>query len=146
MEKIERYIHGTINTLGCNLNCNYCYLKLQGVPQTTESKFEYSLNTIKKAMSRDRWGCCFISLCGKGETLMDSKVIDLMKVLLDNGHYINISTNGTMKKNMHIMIQSFPKDYIERTMLTISLHYNELKKRNLLDQYFSNIRALRTFG
>jgi len=145
LDKIDRYIQATINTNGCNLRCEYCYLKLQG-NNSKGAKLNYSLDTMQQALSKDRWGTCFISITGDGETLLDSSVVELAKRLLDNGHYLNIVNNGTQTKNLHLMADTFPKEYADRVMLTFSLHYNELKKRGLLDTYFANIRYMKQAG
>lgn len=145
MEKIERYVQGTIHTNGCNLECSYCYLKLQG-NKAHGADFAYDLEHMRKAMSKERFGCCFISLTGDGETLMDVRVVELARMLLEEGHFLNIINNGTVTKNLKYMAESFSEDQRHRTMLTFSLHYNELKRKNLLDLYFENVRMMRDAG
>lgn len=145
MEKIDRYIQATINTNGCNLACDYCYLKLQG-NNSKGAKLNYSLDTMQQALDRNRWGTCFISITGDGETLLDNTVVELARRLLENGHFLNIVNNGTQTKNLRLMADTFPKEYVDKVMLTFSLHYLELKKRGLLDIYFENIRYMRKAG
>lgn len=145
MSAIERYVQGTIYTRGCNLNCSYCYLKLQEkVQRGTHPGF--SLSDIRKAMSKERWGVCYIALAGDGETLIDRSTVDLCHVLSENGHYLNVINNGTMTEHLRYMNEIFTPEQKERTMLTFSLHYLELKRRSLLDTYFSNFRSMREAG
>ena len=77
---------------------------------------------------------------------MDPAVVTLASTLLDLGHCLNIINNGTQTENLRRMATTFTPSQAERTMLTFSLHYNELKRRNLLPQYFSNIRMMKAAG
>lgn len=145
MEVIQRYIGGIIDTNCCNLSCDYCYLKLQGY-QGKGCTFKYDIQHIKKAMTKERWGICYISLTGNGETLIDRRVVDLTRALLENGHYINILNNGTMTENFKYMRETFTREQAERTMISFSFHYHELKRRNIMDEFFDNIRAMKESG
>lgn len=144
-KKIQRYVQGTFNTFGCNLDCSYCYLKMKGIRNIGKS-FPYGVEHIAKAMSADRWGICYISLTGDGETLLSEEVVDLAYHLLNEGHYLNIINNGTQTQNLEYMCRLLDEDCISRVMLTFSLHYRELQKRGLLEQFFSNIRMMRDRG
>lgn len=147
MSKIQMYINGLVDTNSCNLECSYCYLKLQGygVPSKPCS-YRYDIPLIRKAMSKSRWGTCYISLTGKGETLIDKWVIDLGRALLEEGHYINFINNGTMTENLRYMRETYTHELAQKTMLTFSLHYNEMKRKNLLDDYFENVRSMKKSG
>lgn len=147
MGKIQRYINGLVATNECNLDCNYCYLKLQnyGLEQKT-CEHKYDIAYIKRAMSVERWGICYISLCGKGETLIDKWVVDLACALLEAGHYINIINNGTMTQNLKYMRESFSHEQAERTMLTFSFHYTEMKRKNILEEYLNNVKTMKENG
>ena len=144
-EKIERYIQGAVLTNGCNLACDYCYLKLQG-HKNKGCQFVYSFDVIEKAMSKDRWGVSLISLTGDGETLLDRNVVELANILLNNGHFLNIVNNGTQTNNLRYFINSVDADKRQKVMFTFSLHYIELKRRGLLDTYFNNIKMVRNAG
>lgn len=143
--RIQRYVQGTFNTFGCNLNCSYCYLKLKGLSNIGES-FPYKEEHIARAMSVKRWGVCYISLTGDGETLLSEKTVNLAHLLLKEGHYLNIINNGTQKHSLEYMCSLFDEDCRARTMLTFSLHYLELKSKGLLDLFFENIRMMRDKG
>lgn len=55
MEKVKRFIDGTINTPGCNLSCSYCYLgNDQGMRK--RKSFKYSMEDMRKALSVERLG------------------------------------------------------------------------------------------
>ena len=143
--RIQRYVQGTFRTSGCNLNCSYCYLKMKGA-KNNGTPFPYGIEHIAKALSVSRWGYCYISLTGDGETLLSEEVVDLAYLLLKEGHYINIINNGTQTHSFKHMSELFDEDCISRTMLTFSFHYVELCKKNLLNQFFSNIRFMRDRG
>lgn len=59
----------------------------------------YSPQHIAKALSKERLGgLAYISICGAGETTMIKELPDLCYELTKDGHYINITTNGTYGK------------------------------------------------
>lgn len=144
-KKIQRYVQGTFNTFGCNLNCSYCYLKMKRIYNIGQS-FPYGIEYTAKAMSADRWGICYISLTGDGETLLSEEAVDLAYYLLKEGHYLNIINNGTQTHSLEYMCKLLDEESVSRLMLTFSFHYLELKRKNLLDRFFSNIRMMRNKG
>ena len=101
---------------------------------------------MRKALSCERLGgTCLINLCGGGETLLPPEVPAYAKALLEEGHYVMIVTNATVDKRFD-EIAAFPPKLTKRLFFKFSYHYMELKKRNLLDRFFSNIRKVRDAG
>lgn len=146
MDKLKRFIDIWVPVTTCTLRCSYCYIthhRLFGGPLP---KYKYDVETFKKGFSKERFGgTCMINMCGGGETLLSPEIPNYVKALLEEGHYVMIVTNGTVDKAFDIFAQ-FPAEYLERLFFKFSYHYLELKKRDLFDRFFSNIRKMRDAG
>lgn len=146
MEKIKRFIECMMPYYNCNLKCDYCYV-IQGNYRGKKGlQFDYSLDVMKRALTKERFGgLCFFSICAGGETLAPSQTIPIVKMLLENGHFVNITTNGTLEKRIDELCALSPE---HRAMLhlSLSLHYLELKKADLVDVFFENIDKLKNAG
>ena len=56
---------------------------------------KYSPKHIAYSLRKERLGgTSWISICGAGETLVPEEIVELVKLLLQEGHYVNITTNG----------------------------------------------------
>lgn len=109
-------------------------------------EFRYSPKHVRKALSKERLGgTCLINFCAGGETLLTPKIVEYVKELLEEGHYVMIVTNATVTKRME-EFSMLPCDLTKHLFFKFSYHYLELKKRNLLDVYFSNIQKVRNAG
>ena len=107
---------------------------------------KYPVDHIVKALSCERLdGQCWFSICGAGETLVQDEVIGITKGLLENGHFVNITTNGTLTKKFEELTGAC-KENIKHLHLSFSLHYLELKRLNLLDTFFQNVNFMRSQG
>lgn len=143
---IKRFIDLYVPVTTCTLHCHYCYVYHQGLFKNKLPEFKYSPDTVKKALSRERLGgTCLINFCGGGETLLPPQMTDYIRVLLENGHFVTVVTNGTVTKRFH-EIANFPSELLERLIFKFSYHYLELKKKNLFDVFFGNIRKMRDAG
>jgi len=145
-EKIVKFLECLIPVSICNLECEYCYIIQNGRRKMENPKLNYDIYTISKALSKKRLGgMAYISICGAGETLVSDDVIELIKLLLEEGHAVNITTNGTLNQKINKII-SFPKDYLKRLNFSFSFHYIELEKKNLLKDFFDNILKVKAAG
>ena len=109
-------------------------------------KFLYSIEHIKQALTTERLGgICYFSICGAGETLLPKETLQITKALLENGHYVNITNNGTITNRLQ-EIATWPSDLLDRLQLAFSFHYLELKKHNKIDLFFNNVRMVRSAG
>lgn len=135
-DKIKRFIECIVPVTACNLRCHYCYVIQNDYRTNKIPKFEYSPEYIAKALSKKRLGgTCLFNICGAGETLLPEEVVKVAYQLLNAGHYVNITTNGTITERFE-EISSFPKEFCERLTFSFSFHYLELRDRNLLDVFF----------
>lgn len=146
MDKIKRFIECLIPVTACNIKCSYCYV-IQENRRTEElPKFKYDANHIGKALSINRLGgVSYISICGAGETLIPKETIDITRSILEQGHYVNITTNGTLTKRFDEII-TLPKEFLRRLHFSFSLHYLELTRINKLDEFFNNINKVKNAG
>lgn len=146
MEKIKRFVECYIPTETCNLRCHYCYITQKRKFNNEICKLEHSDDFYRKAFSKRRLGgSCIINLCAGGETLLSDDVIKIIKILLEEGHYLMVVTNGTITRSFDKIAQ-FKKELLKRLMIKFSFHYLELKNRNMLDIYFSNVKKIKDAG
>lgn len=143
--EIKKFIDIHVPIFYCNLKCGYCYVSQ--LPQTrVRTCFNYSPEVVKKALSQERLGgICHFNVCGMGETLIPEQLVDYIRVILENGHTVMIVTNGTLTKRFESFME-FPADLKLRLGFKFSLHYLELKNRNMLDIFWSNVQLVKDNG
>lgn len=146
MSKIKRFFECLLPVSVCNLKCPYCYLIQEGRRAMKAEELLYSSEHIAKALRQERvGGPCYISLCGCGETMLQKDLIPLVCCLLQEGHYVNITTNGTLSSKYDELIQACGCS-ISHLHISFSLHYIELKERGWIDRYFDNVIKMREAG
>lgn len=146
MEKIKKFFECLLPESVCNLKCEYCYVIQRADDKQVIPKLNYSIDTIGKALTKERLGgTCYFSICGSGETLVPEYTLKIVYELLKNGHYVNITTNGTLTKRFH-ELANFPKDYLKRLHIAFSFHYLELKRLNILEKFFENVNYVKELG
>ncbi len=146
MAGIKRFFECYVPVTVCNLNCHYCYIIQEERRSMKLAELKYSPEHIAKALNYNRvGGPCLISICGGGETLAQKEVVDIAYNLLKEGHYVNITTNGTLSNRFDDLIEKCDR-YLEQLHISFSLHYFELIRLNLLDVFFENINKLRRAG
>lgn len=131
-------IHIPVNR--CNLACSYCYI------ENCEQELcdiIYTIEEIKNAFSKERLGgTCLISICSNGETLLSPRIVQITNVLLREGHYVMLVTNGTVTKRIIELLDN-ENSLVERLFFKISFHYEEMKKRKMLDAFFENVERIK---
>ena len=122
-DKIKRVVFFCAGNYFCNLKCEYCYLD--------SPKPDKKFCTPKELIL--------------GETLLCDENIEAIKLFLEEGHVVNVVTNLTYSKNLEKLLL-LPEELKSRLIIHASLHYLELKKRNLLDEYFNNLQRCKEAG
>ena len=146
MDKIRRYIECYIETETCNLRCHYCYITQLRKFNNKPVNFEYSLDTIRRALSKSRLGgVCLLNFCAGGETLLQYEVVAIMKELLSEGHYVMVVTHGLLTERLNA-IAEFPPELLERLMFKFSFHYLELIRVNKIEVFFANVNKMKKAG
>ena len=147
MEKINKFIECLLPVTSCNIKCSYCYVIQENRRKMEIPKLDYDLNTMSKALTKERFGgTCYFSICGAGETLIPEYTWDIVQILLNNGHYVNITTNGTLSKRFQEFKERFSNEECKRIHFAFSFHYLELKRLNLMDKFFQNVQLIREKG
>ncbi len=145
MAEIKRLVLGLIPNQKCNLKCEYCYISQLDAFDEPE-KLKYSPKHIAKSLSIERLGgVSLINLTGNGETLIQPEVVELTKLLLQEGHFVEIVTNGTLTKRINEILDQ-PHEHLSRLFFKISFHYKELKRLGIMDDFFENVRAIHSAG
>ena len=146
LDRIKKFIDCYIPVTTCNLKCQYCYITQSNRWSDALPEFKYSAEHVRKALSKDRLGgVCMLNMCAGGETLLHKYIIDLLRELLYEGHYIWVITNGILTKRFEEII-SFPKELLYRLAFKFSFHYFELKRLNKLEEYVKNVKMVHEHG
>ena len=138
-----KFIECLLPVTQCNLKCSYCYVVQQERRTESPLKLNYPPSHIADALKPHRLGGpAYISICGAGETLIPNEIVDIVELLLRDGHYINLTNNGTISKRIDELL-SLPDEHLDRLHFSFSFHYRELKNRNLLSTFSTNINKVR---
>ncbi|MCR5667279.1 MAG: radical SAM protein [Eubacterium sp.] len=125
----------------CNLSCDYCYVG-QSEKYQRQAMFVHSPEFIAHALGIHRLGgTSFINLCSDGETMLYPGIVEIAEQLIKQGHFVQIVTNGTVSKELK-KLGKLKKEILDQLMMKFSLHYLELKKRNLLEVFAENVMWL----
>ena len=146
MEKLKRFIDCYIPTETCNFRCHYCYIAQKRKFNNKLFKLTQEPEFIGKALSVKRMGGhCLINLCAGGETLLSNQIIDLIRILLEEGHYVMVVTNGSLK-NRFEQIAKYPEELLNHLLFKFSFHYLELQRLGLLDTFADNVNLMKKSG
>lgn len=144
--KIQRYVECYMDKQACNLRCEYCYVSQRREISNRVRKFVHTPEFIASALSPHRLGgISLIGLCCDGEPLISDDYVTLIKLLLQEGHYVFLISNGTISKSIDKLCE-LPKEAISRLFIRFSYHYFELKRLNLTKIFFENIQKVRACG
>lgn len=146
MDKIKRFLECLVPVTACNLKCDYCYVIQEGRRKNEIPEFKYSPEHIGKALNRERLGgTAYISVCGAGETLIPKEMPRIIEEILKQGHYVNITTNGTLTERFKEILTISGK-LLKRLHFAFSLHYIELKRTSNLEKFFENVKMVKKAG
>lgn len=146
MDKIKRFIDCYVPVTTCSLRCHYCYITQHRLFEGKLPEFIYTPQHVRECLSQKRLGGkCLLNFCGGGETLLVPQLLDYIKELLEEGHYIMIVTNATVSKAF-TEIATWPQYLLSHLFFKFSYHYMQLKERNLLDTFFKNVCLMRESG
>lgn len=147
MDKLKRFIDINVPVTTCTLRCHYCYITQHRLFSQAVPEIRWTPDHIGKALSKERLGgICHFNMCGSGETLLQPALTGIVKAILEQGHYIMIVTNGTVTRRFDEMLSTYPIELRKRLGFKFSFHFLELKKRNLMDLFFNNIKKVRDAG
>ena len=143
---MRRFFECLVPNTTCNLKCSYCYLIQQGRRTNKKAVFDYPPEIIGKALRQSRvGGVCLISMTASGETLLPPEMPDIVYCVLKEGHFVNITTNGTLTTQIINLLKK-TEGYHSHLHISFFLYYTELIRTNLLDTFFQNINIVRECG
>ncbi len=107
------------------------------------ANLKYPIDHMIKCLPKERFGgMVFFSICGAGETMLCPELPELTHGLLKQGHFVNITTNGTITKTIDSIILNTSSEERSRLQIAFSFHYLELIRLNLLDRFFNNVAKI----
>lgn len=148
MAGIYRFINTNVPTKGCNLRCEYCYIRQWGEEEqlnicNEKEWYKYPVHHMIEALTVERMGgVCMFNFSAEGETLLSPFLFEIVTGLIKNGHYVAIISNCTITSEVKKYIE-LNKEMRDHLFFKCSLHYRELKKHGLLETYSKNINLLR---
>lgn len=143
---MRRFIECLLPTSICNLHCSYCYVIQYGHRKNEQVKLQYSPKIIGEALSQQRLGgVSLISITASGETMIPDELPEITSEILKQGHFVNITTNGTLTRKFDALLKA-TEGMHQRLHISFSFHYIELKKHNMLDTFFDNIKKVKNAG
>lgn len=147
-DKIKYFIGCGVPVFTCNFRCKYCYLgqhpdlRTRGIiPFVREPEYIASFFSRKKLD-----GLCYFNFCGNGETLFHPQIIDLVTLLVNDGHYCDIITNGTMSKKFDELVSKVDMERRSHILIKFSFHWLELKRKKMLDVFVENVYKMKNNG
>ncbi len=143
LQRAEKFIECLVPISHCNLHCEYCYVIQGGYRDSARPAFRLTPQEIGRAFNPARWSAkrLFVSFCGAGETFLCKELPDIVACTLTQGNFVNVTTNGTITPAIEKLI-NLPDDLPSRLVFAFSLHYKELKKRNLLSVFAENVKRV----
>lgn len=110
---MKRFVDCYIPITSCNFKCHYCYIGQTNAFKNEIPKIEYSNEYIAKAFSKERLGGeCILNLCAGGETLLILRIVDIIRLFLEEGHYVNVVTNGSLSDRFDEIVK-FPSNLLK---------------------------------
>lgn len=132
-----------VTNYNCNFRCEYCYISQVRNYEDKLFSAPYDMNFMRRAFSKNRFGgSCLINLVASGETLLSLELISIIRMFLEEGHYVAIVTNGTVTKAFE-QIAAFPQELREHLFIKFSFHFLELEKRSMFDIFWDNVEKMK---
>lgn len=144
-DKLKMFIDVMVPVTSCNFKCDYCYLSQLNVINSHLATEYHDEKYIRYCLRRERiGGTAFINFCGIGETLLCDKLYPVVKELIEEGHFIQIVTNATItKKVLEYVNGDINAGHL---FFKCSLHWRQLKEKNMLAIFAENVNAMRRRG
>ena len=107
---------------------------------------KYSPEQVGRAMTKEIiGGPAYFNFCADGETMLTKDIEKYVKVILENGHYVEFVTNLTIS-NVLDKFLAWDKELLKHLEFKCSFHYLELKKKGLLDRFAENVKKIWAAG
>ena len=144
--EISKLVVITVPITACNLHCHYCCISISDGWKADAIKIKQSPQFIRKALSKERLGgVSLVNITGWGETLLPPTMPEIIKELLEEGHYMEVVTNGTLS-NRFDEIAKISSELLSHLEFKFSFHYQELTRLGKLDEFFENVKKMHESG
>jgi MoaA/NifB/PqqE/SkfB family radical SAM enzyme len=141
--KLRKIVWGVIPAGGCNLRCSYCYI---GDKTIRPAAYKYSVARMLEGLHPKRFGGpILLAGTGDGETFLWKDIVPFTEGMLSYGHAVCYITNMTITPVI-TKFCAFDDEFRSRLAIKASMHFLELKRKNLLTVFFSNLRMLKSAG
>ena len=141
---IKRFITCSVPSTVCNLKCSYCYIRQIKRNDMCTNRFVLPGLKLAELLTPQRLGgICYFNLCADGETLLHPDVIDLIDGLTIQGHYVDITTNGTISKKFDELIKRLNDTQQKHMFVKFSFHYLELLRTDLMNEFINNVNKIK---
>ena len=87
----------------------------------------------------------FFKFCADGQTLLTKNIDQYVKVLLQEGHYVEFVTNLSVTPVLEKFL-TWDKSLLSHLTFKCSFHYIELKKKGLLETFAENVKKIWSAG
>lgn len=145
--KVVGFIEILIPITKCNIKCHYCYVAQRDCRTMEFAKFNRTPKQIAHALRQERFGgSLMLSICGAGETMMVKELPEIILALLKEGHFVNITTNGTVTKCFERIYEIVPRDLICRLNFSFSYHVIELQRIKAETIFWNNVKSVKENG
>lgn len=150
MYKIKRFFDCQVPVNLCNFECDYCtvgqWKLVQGKGPDKYTPFKFPVEQMAAAVRPERLGgICAFNLCGNGETFLHPQIMDFIDLLLKQGHFVSIVSNGTVTTAIDHLC-SLDEELRSHVFIKFSFHYTELLKKKMLEKYFENVNKAHKAG
>lgn len=147
-DNIKYFIGCNVPVFVCNFRCRYCYLgHHEHAYEGGIKPFAQSPDYIADYFSVERMqGLCYFNFCAFGETFLHPELIELVSKLTEQGHFVDIITNGTISKNIDKLIETLNGFQRKRLLIKFSFHYLELKERDVMSIFVENVNKVKEAG
>lgn len=143
---IKRFFECLLPITACNIKCSYCYVIQRDNRLMKQAELKYTPEQIGNALTKKRLGgVCYFSICGAGETTIQKELPEIVFNILKNGHFVNITTNGTLSEQIK-RILDVNKENAKSLHFAFSFHYLELLRLKKIDVFFENVNLVKKYG
>ena len=143
--KPSRFIAVKLPCYRCNLNCQYCYAPERRSKIKSEALFAPITDITSALHPKNMGGRCVINLFCDAEPFCSDYTNQLICGLLNSGHMVIISTNMTCTRQIRMLIGACAQK-TRHLLFMASLHYNEILRLGLDEEFFDNLRFVRVNG
>lgn len=128
-------------TMLCNMKCPMCFQQHMPIPKEGYLDFELYKKIVDECAENKLYS---IRLCHRGEPLMHSKIVDMVKYAKDKGiKEVFTLTNGLLL-NERLILELFDAglDWIQLSIDGVCENYEKIRRPARFDDIYANVKLL----